>query len=111
MADLDRLLKLTIRAPRDLSNPTQVPDVAFEGNVWAFYSDGGAGTELTVGGVLIVQYRDYLIRWRADLLDYFLPDLGIEDDDGDSWTAQRISEPGTRRRYMQIQCTRATRDG
>ena len=109
MADLDRLITLSILAEgmRDEHGEFQDGPVIFTGQVWARYDDVGSGQEISTGGLLrVVEYRNFIIRWRTDLTTTRSGNIGVTDEDNKGWAVTRVSEEDARRRFMQLECTR-----
>lgn len=110
MADLDRLVTLTIRGPhtRDENNRAVPGPITFQGQIWARYDDLGSGTEVGSGGILqTISYRNFMIRYRADMVDISpLTRIDVADDESREWALVKIGEPD-RRRFMELECTRA----
>ena len=110
MADLDRLLTLTVRGPLvydDVELEYVDGSITFEGKVWCRQVDVGSGQEVVSGALRIVEYRNFTIRYRQDVTSVGAAgQLAVTDDDGNGWTINRVSETDERRRFMNLECTR-----
>ena len=85
MADLDRLVILTVRDPYlvyDAVNDEYVDGpIAINEIVWTRAADQGSGTDIAPsGGIITIRYRNFLLRWRADLARYEPFQVIITDD-------------------------------
>lgn len=113
MADLDRLVTLTIRDDLvydDVDGEFVPGPITFRGVVWARYADLGSGSELDGGLIRTISYRNFMIRWRQDLVSISNPHIriAVEDESSNAWVVRKIGEPEPRRRYMDIETVRQT---
>lgn len=108
MADLDRLLTLTVRgAPvRDEFNQFQPGPVSFDGKVWCRQQDVGSGQEVSGGILATVFYRTFTIRHRADLVGILNSQIDLVDEDGSGWSITRVAESDERKRFMELETQR-----
>ena len=114
MADLDRLLILTVRNPRlvyDEANDQFVDGpIVINEIIWTRAADQGSGTDVTSIGALITRrYRNFLLRWRADLAALEPAQVVLTDDMNLVWTVENIAEAGPERRaFLELACSVTT---
>ena len=111
MADLDRLITLTLRSDgiRLENGHYQEGPIIFQGGVWARYEDFGSSLDLIVQGtVSTTETRNFRVRYDPRLINLtaLAEQVVITDEDGITWSTQQIAEVDSRRRFHRIQCAR-----
>ena len=101
---LDRRITLRIQGPRTLNEYAEpVPGVITEHPEWCTQEDGGFAEVTAFGGVAILNRKQFLIRWRRDVLDASKDQITIRDEYGDLYNVELINEsfnPLSRRRFI-----------
>ena len=110
MADLDRLISLTVRGA-----PTRTPEgrvepgpVIFTGKVWARQTDASAELDRDGGVIRYAGERAYRIRWRDDVALGILDRYDVTDDLGIPYRVAQVSPSRERREYLDLSLTRRT---
>ena len=110
MADLDRLITLTLRAEGvRVSGRYQIGPIIFDGPVWARYEDFGSSLDLVVDtSVSTTETRNFRVRYDPRLINLtaLAEQVVVTDEDGITWTTQQVAEADSRRRFHRIQCVR-----
>jgi head-tail adaptor len=103
MADLDRLITLTLRGEptRDKHNRAVPGPVTFRGKVWARLESAVSDVDFSTGTIRPSGDRRYRVRWREDLETTPPSRITVTDEYGVSFNVQSV-EPVDRKRYVEL---------
>ena len=104
----DRIITLSIRAEGERNvHGEYIPGAVIASpTLWATVVDSGSSDVETVGGVDVVQRKDFTVRWRRDALVAGPQRVAIVDEYGHTFDVETIDEntnPANRRRFITLQ--------
>lgn len=100
---LDRVVTLHIGSPGMRVEGEWVPGPVTDVQVWAQTTGTGYTEQPSeAGGFLRLAHKDFLIRWRQDVLTAGTVLMEITDDYGTRFSIQTITDSGLRRRFLSL---------
>lgn len=101
---LDRPVTLRLQDPptRNAHDET-VPGAWREVRVWAQVQEAGSYDDYLEGGsTVVIQLRNFVVRWRADLAATLVGRVQVRDENGVTWRGQNVAPSDRRRKYFTI---------
>ena len=107
MADLDRLITLTLRGEptRDDHNRSVTGPILFDGKVWARLESAVSDVDFSTGTIRPSGDRRYRVRWREDLETTPTSRITVTDEYDAAFNVQSV-EPVDRKRHVELTLVR-----
>ena len=103
---LDRRITLRIQGPHTLNEyQEQVPGVITEHPEWCSTEDSGYAEVDTRAGTRLINRKQFLIRYRRDVLEAFANRITVRDEYGNLYNVELVNEsfdPMVRRKFITI---------